>query len=748
MSQLVQTRDFNDKVRSATLSNDGTQLWVNSGGSNLIWDLGAGVMVLRPLQDHTGGLECGAFSPDGQMVASRSNEKDIRVWDTKSGNLVGHIPGLPYMTWPPVPTIQHDPTKGHIGAINSLVFSSDGRLLISGSSDNTIRLWDTHTWRSAAHPIRINRASSAALSPDNEKIAGGKSYLVIETYATATGVKLFECTGHTGFISSVVFSPDGSKIISASSDHTVRIWNAMTGEAIGNYLEGHTSYVQSVDCSPDGRYIASASNDNTIRIWSAQTGTLRDTIHLGSMPWTAFFTPDGNLLMSYTDQNIGIWDVRAVGTQIGTLDQSYQGSSIEAEIPQVEITSSATPAQIVAHLAARGCPDITFQIDLETRTHRPISAGGFGDIYRCKLKDGTDVAMKLLRVDMGSDEKSQKHMKHAAHELYTWSKCQHLNVQALLGVVMIEDQLGMITKWEPNGSLPQYLERHPDADRCLLSTQIVQGLCYLHESGIVHGDLKGANVLISSDGVAQLADFGNAMLHEYTLQFTGTLNKEALSPRWALKNANNGVVATYRDPNTCQNLNSLAAEETNAGRLILVRMDMTDTESCRAAAEEVKSKIGRLDVLIVNAGVFIGNKPLLSQNIDEVAGIFDTNVIGPLRICQAFTPLFKGRSAQAKLVLITSECASMTVQKSGQSPSYCISKAGLNMMGRKLAHELEQENVAVGLFDPGWVQTDMGGSNAAITPQVSVRGMLGLLENLGMHNSGGYWNYSGKEHAW
>ncbi|QRV81379.1 hypothetical protein RhiJN_09394 [Ceratobasidium sp. AG-Ba] len=245
MSQLVQTRNFNDEVRSATLSNDGAQLWVNSGGSNLIWDLGAGVMVLRPLQDHTGELE---------LELSCQMAKWLRLVQMrhtrlgyKSGNLVGHIPGLPYMTWPPVPTLQHDPTKGHIGAINSLVFSSDGRLLMSGSSDNTIRLWYTHTWRSAAHPIRTNRASSAALSPDNEKIAGGHSYLVIETYATATGVKLFECTGHTGFISSVVFSPDGSKIISGSSDHTVRIWNAMTGEAIGSYLEGHTSYVRSAD---------------------------------------------------------------------------------------------------------------------------------------------------------------------------------------------------------------------------------------------------------------------------------------------------------------------------------------------------------------------------------------------------------------------------------------------------------------------------------------------------------------------
>ncbi|KAG8763242.1 hypothetical protein FRC12_008647 [Ceratobasidium sp. 428] len=99
---------------------------------------------------------------------------------------------------------------------------------------------------------------------------------------------------------------------------------------------------------------------------------------------------------------------------------------------------------------------------------------------------------------------------------------------------MFHGHIGMIARWESNGSLPQYVERRTDADRCMLSSQIAEGLSYLHASGVVHGDLKGANVLISQDSVAQLADFGNAKLAEYTLKFTKTSTKEALSSRWAI----------------------------------------------------------------------------------------------------------------------------------------------------------------------------------------------------------------------
>ncbi|KAG9074642.1 hypothetical protein FS749_013775 [Ceratobasidium sp. UAMH 11750] len=91
----------------------------------------------------------------------------------------------------------------------------------------------------------------------------------------------------------------------------------------------------------------------------------------------------------------------------------------------------------------------------------------------------------------------------------------------------------MVSVWEANGDLSNYIKRHSETDRYQLGAQIAEGLAYLHEAGVVHGDLKASNVLVSEAGVPLLADFGNATLQEYTLKFTGTSTKTALSSRWA-----------------------------------------------------------------------------------------------------------------------------------------------------------------------------------------------------------------------
>ncbi|KAG8717161.1 hypothetical protein FRC09_014670 [Ceratobasidium sp. 395] len=147
-----------------------------------------------------------------------------------------------------------------------------------------------------------------------------------------------------------------------------------------------------------------------------------------------------------------------------------------------------------------------------------------------------------------------------------------------------------------------------------------------------------------------------------------------------------------------------------------------------SAAAEVQSNLGNLDVAIVNAAVIMKSSPLLTQNLNGVADIFETNVLGPLRVCQAFVPLLRGQSSVYKLILISSDAGSITVQKNLKSPAYGISKAALNMAGRKLAAELESSNVTVVLLHPGWVQTEMGGPGAQITPKESVAGMLKVID--------------------
>ncbi|QRV86018.1 Tyrosine kinase domain protein [Ceratobasidium sp. AG-Ba] len=197
----------------------------------------------------------------------------------------------------------------------------------------------------------------------------------------------------------------------------------------------------------------------------------------------------------------------------------------------------------------RYCPDISSELDLANCDETVISGGSFGDIYRGKLRSGIHIAIKCARLFPQDDDQSRDVLKNAARELYAWSKCQHVCVAQLLGVAQFRNQLAMVSRWTANGTLPDYIRSNPSADRLALSHQMATGLDYLHMISIVrtpvtnnskllnfhqvHGDIKGANVIISERGCAQLTDFGSSMLKHPTMQFTGKLFQPSFSLRWA-----------------------------------------------------------------------------------------------------------------------------------------------------------------------------------------------------------------------
>ncbi|KAG8736323.1 hypothetical protein FRC10_009464 [Ceratobasidium sp. 414] len=178
----------------------------------------------------------------------------------------------------------------------------------------------------------------------------------------------------------------------------------------------------------------------------------------------------------------------------------------------------------------------------------PTVYGGFGFVYNEKLRDRRRVAIKALRVSLNADDEADKLPKviqhtlskcetlissqRAAQELYTWSKCTHPNVLPLLGLAKFQDQIRMVSLWMENRNLPSYLDKHPELSRCDMSIRVCKGLEYLHRTGVIHGDLKGNNVLVSNEGVPMITDFGNAVLQQGTLQFTETVKQSGFTPRW------------------------------------------------------------------------------------------------------------------------------------------------------------------------------------------------------------------------
>ncbi|CAE6376325.1 unnamed protein product [Rhizoctonia solani] len=194
---------------------------------------------------------------------------------------------------------------------------------------------------------------------------------------------------------------------------------------------------------------------------------------------------------------------------------------------------STTVCEVISRLVEHGCPNLANDVDHSTFSEHPISNGGFSDIYQGCLRNKTKVAIKALRISANALTAKPKHLKHAARELHTWSKCTHPNVLQLHGLVEFRDRIGMVSPWMEKGNLPRYLQQTPGVDRCNLCIQICDGLSFMHQIGIIHGDLKGANVLISDDGVPVLADFGSAFYPNQTLRFTQTTSGSSLTVGWA-----------------------------------------------------------------------------------------------------------------------------------------------------------------------------------------------------------------------
>ncbi|KAF9786165.1 kinase-like domain-containing protein [Thelephora terrestris] len=139
------------------------------------------------------------------------------------------------------------------------------------------------------------------------------------------------------------------------------------------------------------------------------------------------------------------------------------------------------------------------------RTSNALYRGGYADVWKGKFC-AQDVAVKVIRTYSNDD--SLKIMKRFCKEVFMWRFLQHPNILPLIGTSMSENRFAMVSEWMPNGNINQFTKSHPEVNRPTLLAGVAKGLIYLHGNGIVHGDLKGANILIDETGQARLADFG------------------------------------------------------------------------------------------------------------------------------------------------------------------------------------------------------------------------------------------------
>lgn len=205
------------------------------------------------------------------------------------------------------------------------------------------------------------------------------------------------------------------------------------------------------------------------------------------------------------------------------------------------------------------------------------------------------------------------------------------------------------------------------------------------------------------------------------------------------------VIGACREPGKALKLTGLAAA--HPGRLTLLPLDLTKERSIVELARQAAELVDALDLLINNAGVLVAGErygELAAKTFNET---FDVNVVGPLLLTQALTPLLT-RGESPKIANLSSDLGSLSKTTSFYTPSYAISKAGLNMATRLLAAELAPAGVTIVSVNPGWVKTDMGGAQAPVTVQASVTGMLTVINGLQRRDSGRFFDQTGAALAW
>lgn len=205
------------------------------------------------------------------------------------------------------------------------------------------------------------------------------------------------------------------------------------------------------------------------------------------------------------------------------------------------------------------------------------------------------------------------------------------------------------------------------------------------------------------------------------------------------------VFATCRTPEEASQLDALLTEY--GDRLHVVQMDVADDQSVAEAFTAVSNQADSLDWIINNAGInlrqgfkqFDANDMLLTLNI---------NAVGVMRVATTFFDLLK-KGDQPKLVNISSQLGSLEKARPGWGTyGYNSSKSAMNMITRHLSFDLGKEGIIVITMHPGWVQTDMGGQNAAVTTNDSASGIIEVVSNLAMEDNGKFYVYSGEEHPW
>ena len=200
------------------------------------------------------------------------------------------------------------------------------------------------------------------------------------------------------------------------------------------------------------------------------------------------------------------------------------------------------------------------------------------------------------------------------------------------------------------------------------------------------------------------------------------------------------VLACCRKPEAASDLQSVR------GSVEIFPLDVADASKVNALVASLGGRA--IDVLVNNAGILgpdYADQTAFEMDFEGFAETLNVNTIAPVRMMQSLLPNLRA-SGSARVINITSQMGAIGLDVT-MAFAYCSSKAALNKFMKLAAIELGKENIYVGLIHPGWVQTEMGGADADITPQESAAGIFSTIGLLNEQTNGSFWKWDGETHA-